>query len=366
MKSFPTLYKRTSSGKTQIWFAEVDGNRYRTTTGQINGKKTTTMWTVAEPTNVGRANEMTAEQQAVSEVESMYTKKRDQGYKDDANDIDNIFQFKPMLATKWDNRKDKIEHNVVEIQPKLDGIRCIVRADGMWTRTGKEITSCPHIFEAVKHLFAQDPKLILDGELYNHAFKNDFNQITSLVKRQKSTQADYDKTAELVQYWVYDVARTADFTQRFAYLENMFKGNQPSCVVITPTRRISIDRVDDVAMGYIEEGYEGAMIRLPGTYKNKRSINLIKWKEMQDAEFTIVDVVEGSGNRSGVAAAVTLRLDESGRTFNAGCIGNVNYCRNLLENREEVIGQPGTVVFQNYTPDGVPRFPKLKTIRDYE
>lgn len=31
MQTFPTLYKRTSAGKVQIWFAEVDGDRYRTT-----------------------------------------------------------------------------------------------------------------------------------------------------------------------------------------------------------------------------------------------------------------------------------------------------------------------------------------------
>ncbi len=30
-------------------------------------------------------------------------------------------------------------------QPKLDGIRCVVDKNGMWTRAGKPITSCPHI-----------------------------------------------------------------------------------------------------------------------------------------------------------------------------------------------------------------------------
>lgn len=86
---------------------------------------------------------------------------------------------------------------------------------------------------------------------------------------------------------------------------------------------------------------------------------------MQDAEFTILDIQEGDGNRGGIAARVILDLG-NGRNFAAGLIGNVAYCTQLLIEREQHIGNRGTVVFQNYTPDGVPRFPKFKTVRDYE
>lgn len=113
---------------------------------------------------------------------------------------------------------------------------------------------------------------------------------------------------------------------------------------------------------FIEAGYEGAMIRTTGKYENKRSNTLIKWKEFQDEEFDIVDIQEGDGNRSGMAARVVMRLSD-GRTFSAGLIGNVDYCRQLLQERDEHVGKLGTVVFQNYTPDGVPRFPKFKSVR---
>ena len=58
-------------------------------------------------------------------------------------------------------------------QPKLDGIRCVVDKNGMWTRAGKPINSCPHIFESLKKFIEDNPNMIIDGELYNHELKAD-------------------------------------------------------------------------------------------------------------------------------------------------------------------------------------------------
>ena len=129
---------------------------------------------------------------------------------------------------------------------------------------------------------------------------------------------------------------------------------------------VAPEDVDDKAAEYIELGYEGAMVRIKdGLYENKRSKNLIKWKEFIDEEFKILDFLEGDGNRSGLAARATMEL-RNGRTFSAGIIGNLDYCRQLLIEKDQHIGKLGTIIFQNYTPDGKPRFPKFKCIRDYE
>ena len=367
MQTFPTLYKRTSAGKVQIWFAEVDGERYRTTSGQQDGKKTTTEWTVAKPKNEGRANATTAEQQAVAEVEAEYEKKLARDYHMSADRIDQAMRFKPMLATKWSDRKDKVSGKV-HMQPKLDGMRCIAKLDGLWTREGKPIYGAPHVHEQLKPIFDRYPDLVIDGELYNHDLKDDFNQIVSAAKKQKPTEEDLAVSREKLQYWVYDLpSHVADFEQRTRVLQNIvdLHLNVKDSIVITPTLETFAEDIDKIASEYIEAGYEGAMVRLPGKYENKRSNNLIKWKEMQDEEFVIVDVQEGDGNRSGMAARCVMRLSD-GRTFSAGLIGNMDYCRVLLADRDQVIGKKGTVVFQNYTPDGVPRFPKFKGVRDYE
>ena len=366
---YPTLYKRTSAGKVQTWFIEVEGDRYRSTSGQLDGKKTTTEWTVAKAKNVGRANATTPEQQAVAEVEAEYEKKLARDYHRTLNSVDTQMRFKPMLATKWTERKDKVTDSVVFVQPKLDGIRCILNKDGMWSREGKPLLGTPHIKEIIDDLygefFVRNPNLVFDGELYNHEFKDDFNKIVSAVKKQKPSAADLQTARELIQYHIYDVPSmvNTDFKIRNAALIQNWMYHES--LVRVHTVETCITMVDELAAQFIEEGYEGAMVRLNAPYENKRSKTLMKWKEFQDEEFIIVDIQEGDGNRAGMAARVILALP-NGETFSAGMIGNVEYCRQFLADKDRHIGKMGTAVFQNYTPDGVPRFPKFKAVRDYE
>ena len=363
MQVFDTLYKRTSTGAVQIWFMEVDGDKYRSTSGQIDGKKTTTEWTVAKPKNEGKANATTAEQQAIAEVEAEYKKKLKRDYKRDLDAIDTIERFKPMLADKWGDRKAKVTQQYVHMQPKLDGIRCIAKKNGLWTRNGERILGAPHIHDQLQPLFDRMPDLILDGELYNHEFKDDFNAIVSCVKKTKPTEEDLKLSAERIQYWVYDMPSEGNFEKRFNRLQTIVTGI--ANVVLTDTLLVATTLVDKHAAEWIELGYEGAMVRLPGKYENKRSKTLLKWKEFQDEEFPIVDIQEGDGNRSGMAARVIVSLPD-GRTFSSGIIGNVEYCKQLLADRDTHLGKLATIVFQHYTPDGVPRFPKFKSMRDYE
>ena len=183
MEKYGTLYKRTSSGKVQIWFIEREGSRYRTTSGQMDGKLVVSEWTQAKTKNTGKSNETSPEEQAISQIESIYEKRLKQSYFESITDIDEETYFKPMLAAKWKDVKDKITAKSVMMQPKLDGMRCIAKADGLWSRNGEPIISAPHIFEAIAPMFVDRPDLILDGELYNHDLKDDFNTIMSCVKK---------------------------------------------------------------------------------------------------------------------------------------------------------------------------------------
>jgi DNA ligase-1 len=115
----------------------------------------------------------------------------------------------------------------------------------------------------------------------------------------------------------------------------------------------------------MEEGYEGQMIRINSKYENKRSKFLIKRKEFIDEEFEIIDILDGKGNREGLATKVIFK-NKDGSTFDTGVIGNDEYTSSLLSNKLKYIGKKATVVYQNLTPDGAPRFGKMKIIRDYE
>ena len=77
---FETIYKATKGGKTQEWTIEVVGNKYRTISGQTDGKKITNEWTVVYGKNEGRANATTDKEQCMKEANAKRIKKLESGY----------------------------------------------------------------------------------------------------------------------------------------------------------------------------------------------------------------------------------------------------------------------------------------------
>jgi len=355
-----TLYSRSTKGKINEHIIEVENNKYRTISGFTDGKKTTTKWKVCSSKSY-----CTAEEQALKEAKTMHRKKIERGASENISDIDSETYFEPMLAEDWDKLKKKPSFPLFS-QPKLDGIRLIVqmRGDGMWSRTGKKIVSAPHIYEALKHLFIDNPDLIFDGELYADKFANDFNAICSIVKKTKPTLQDLLDSANVIQYHIYDLPSCDNtFVKRFKTLFNM---NLPTCCVVVSTEQV--DNENDL-MAYYEDyvnmGYEGQIIRLDEKYENKRSGNLLKHKSFIDEEYTILDIIEGIGNKTGMVGSFVFQNKE-GEIFNSSPKFNWEVCKEMWDNRNELIGKEATVKYFNLTPNGIPRFPYTISIRDYE
>jgi DNA ligase-1 len=354
------LYQRALKNKVNTWEIEVMDNCYRTITGFEDGKKTISDWTICAAKTY-----CTAEEQALKEAQASYNKKLELGYFEDINDIDESTLFKPMLAAKYEDVSITFP---CYTQPKLDGIRCIVKADGMWTRNGKKIVSCPHIFEELETVFEMYPDLIFDGELYNHQFKHDFNKITSLVKKTKPTKDDLAESAELVEYHIYDLPSSDKrFEIRLEDLEDLmndlFNCFSSSSVVYVQTEEVfDQEKLDELYSEWIEDGYEGQMIRVYGSfYENKRSKSLLKRKEFEDDEFQILSVNEGSGKLAGRVGNMMFK-SKSGHYFSSTVNGTQEYLSELWENKEELIGKLATIKYFNLTPDGIPRFPKVISI----
>lgn len=359
----PMLYSRTSTGATQTWEIEIQENKYRVTTGQVDGKKIVSEWTVCGNKNAGRANETSPSEQAELEARAKWKKKIESGYNEDPSKIDEMPFTEPMLAKSFDDYAEELKYPVWS-QPKYDGIRCIATADSLKSRGGKTFASVPHIAEALRPLFDQFPDLILDGELYCDKFSNDFNRICSLVKKAKPTVEDFQESESSIEYWVYDRVHNADFLGRMDFLiKHLPQGKH---IKLVPTKgvkdRAELDRLYET---YMSEGYEGQMVRLNTAYEQKRSRSLLKRKEFKDSEFEILDVIEGDGNKSGMAASMLFR-NYSGQEFNSNIKGNREYLRSLLKSKSDVIGRQATVKYFNLTPDGIPRFPYVIAIRDYE
>jgi DNA ligase-1 len=354
-----TLYKRATNGKVVEHTIEVENNCFRTISGYTDGVKTTSEWTCCSGKNIGKKNETTPNEQAMAEAKAMWTKRVELGNFENINDIDNEVYFSPMLAHKWEDRKDKIKYPAYS-QPKLDGIRCVVKSDGMWSRNGKRIVSAPHIFESIKHLFNENPDLILDGELYADKFANDFNAICSLVKKTKPTTDDLKASAESIEYWVYDIPSVDDvFSVRITTLWNMFNTGAfvgTKCTYVLTQMITDETEVQTYYEHYVDGGYEGQMIRTNEKYENKRSKSLLKHKSFIDEEYTILDIEEGIGNKTGMVGSFVFE-SKSGKRFNSSPKFNWEECTAMWNDRVNLIGKSATVKYFNLTPDGVPRFP---------
>ena len=355
-----TLHKRGSKGEIRAWAMELghdalaDTYGHRVVSGILDGTMTESGWNTTYGKNLGKKNATTACSQAVSEIANNYAIKRSRGYFDDPADVDKVEFTKPMLAQDYDKRKAKIDVTKgVYSQPKLDGIRCIARADGLWTRTGKPITSMPHIIEALAHLFDVDADLELDGELYNHDLKDDFNTITSIVRKEKPDAAEVAKARDLVQYHVYDMpAHPGNFGERSTVLYGLIAN--PMIHFVPTIYVVSQDGLDHLNAEYVADGYEGQMVRLDAVYENKRSNTLMKRKDFITEEFPVTAMEEGNGNWSGCVKRFVVSLP-NGNTCEATPRGTQVALKALLESNK--VPDWATVRYFGYTPDGKLRFP---------
>lgn len=366
-----TIYKRSTTGKTLEWTIEVSSNKYRTISGYTDGVKTLSKWTVIQGKNIGRSNETTADEQAIKEAKALLQKKLDSGYVEDISFINDEKFFKPMLANKWEDYKDDIQYPIYS-QPKLDGIRCIVKKDGMWTRNGKKIISAPHIIDSLEPLFKKNPDLIFDGELYCDKLANDFNKICSLVKKTKPTAQDLIECAEVIEYHIYDLpSHNGNFLSRINQLNVMEQLNRDfhntKCKIVDTRVVYNEDQVTALYEEYIDQGYEGQMLRLSSKYENKRTKSLLKHKSFQDTEFTILDICEGEGNKTGMVGFMVFETD-GGDRFKSNLKADWELSKEIWNNKKEYIGKSATIQYFNLTPDGIPRFPYVVKIarEDYE
>lgn len=352
------IYKYDTKGKLRTWGIETDGDRYRTIAGLRDGKKVTSEWTYVVGKNIGRSNETSPEEQTLLEVASKYENKLSREYHNTIEGAEGGSHFfKPMLAKTYKNFPLWVKSYA---QPKLDGMRCIATAKGLFTRQGKRIISCPHIFEQLSEAFRENPNLILDGELYNHKLKDNFNKLMSLCKKQDPSVAELAESADKVQYHIYDCPSEAEksFGDRFIYLrdEIFMEYELQDSIKLTHTKFFQGNPEDLKAYNnfhskMISEGYEGTMHRLDSPYEQKRSGSLLKRKEFITEEFEVIELVEGQGNWGGVIKSVICKT-KGGKTFGAGLKGTRDYALSLIGQTFKT----ATVRYFELTPDGVPRF----------
>ena len=182
-----------------------------------------------------------------------------------------------------------------------------------------------------------------------------------MIRREKHTEETLAKSKKIIQYHIYD------FVNGETYLERYNKLAVP-CDYSNYLRMVAsytVDNIDDIQRKhehFVSLGYEGSMIRVADSlYEFKCSKNLIKFKDFQDAEFEILDILEGKGNNAGMAAKIRCRT-EDGKDFYPNMKGSFEFCREVLRKKDQYIGGQATVDYFGFTKYGVPKFPRAKKI----
>lgn len=305
-------------------------------------------------------------------------------------------RLKPMLAKNYDDRKRFLfplpgDTCKLMIQPKLDGKRAICRMDTttgkrcLESRGGKLYMGLEHITNQVSKMFSDD--ICLDGELFIHKlFRRsdgtfakescentvELQQVEVFQKLSEYTQHTAKKLNPervLVEYWVYDIYDLQKTNlQRFEMVKQGFKhpknGGNVVKLVETWISDTTPERIEQVHQEFVDKGFEGIMLRQPdGKYApGVHCTQLMKKKFTNDSEWKIIDAKESTGGLQD--GAVVWLCEKDGVQVWAKQMGNVDANRKLFVDRKKHIGKLVTLLYNDLTADGIPRFPRAKCFRD--
>lgn len=376
-----TLYK-----EEQIWTCNVvdygTHAEIEVLFGKNGGKIQKKITIITDGKNIGKANETTYLQQAISEAQSKVNKQKDKLY----SDVQAVLHFRsiprPMLAHTYEKHAHKIKFPCY-IQPKMDGVRCLALDPDMRSgpphrqhnpifvsRQGKKFSSLRHLADETSSLLntisvltnsVVKSSICLDGELYSNDLE--FQQIISAVKRDEPNEL-----TNKIEYHVYDLAtHTLTYKERMGVLMEAFDKVKPKLIINVQTYEIDSQKaVVGFHEAYVREGKEGAMLRnADGLYlKDKRSYDLQKVKSFNDDEFEIIDWSVDKNNH-----AVFTCVTKAGDKFDVKPSGDNEIRDWYTDNADKLIGTMLTVKFFGYTTgdNPVPRFPVgVKVKNEYE
>ena len=289
---------------------------------------------------------------------------------------------KPMLAYPVSDKPIDYS-NKISMQPKLDGVRCLIQSENVeyhepntgrlikaqavkaYSRTGKEWKNIDHILFNLKPWFALNPDIILDGELYNHDFKDNFEQIISMVRKTKPTDEARLESAKNVQFHCYDIIdETKTFQERYAFIQQVVPRNH--CIHHVKTQAVATESLAKVVhQQNLDNGYEGSILRTNDVYQCKRSHSLRKFKDFHDAEATLLAWVEGKGKRKGTVGKF-MAVDADGNEFGMPVMDKFDYLQKNFRKMRNWVGKTATFTYFERTKAGSYRHPLFKCIRDYE
>lgn len=365
IKDFPKLYEQSSTGKVKHWQISVTKESEKLSIitvmyGAGNSKIRVSESKITIGKNLGKSNETSAYDQAISEAEATWNKKKDKGYVEKLSQLQDEVLL-PMLAHRFQERKHDITYPAF-IQPKLDGVRCMAKKTNektikYYSRMGKEYTTLEHLTPDLLNLMLVGQ--VFDGEIYSHDYT--FQEAVSFIKKLRPE-------SKTLQYYIFDIVSNETFADRLYNMNVMEKhlGKNKSIKFLETELVATEDRIYEKHNEYVKAGYEGIIIRnVSGLYSlKKRSKDLQKYKEFKDEEFTVIGGVSSTGTE--VDCVIFNVKNKKGQEFAVRPRGSFEQRKLWLKDIKNLVGKSLTVRFQELTDDGIPRFPVGIGIRNYE
>ena len=365
----PWLYAKASSGDITVWRCWTQGGVLWVEWGKHGGKLQRKKFD-CEPKNPGKANATTAEEQAVKEAAAKFVKQRKKKYFLTPDDALTKLNLKPMLAKGWKDLSARAKSKMtwpVMCQPKLDGRRSFgLRRNGSagLLSRGGETYIVQHVIDDLEATLPEDA--VLDGELYIHGASRQY--IGSLITRPRAESVQ-------LEYHVYDVTQLSEQTVRSEHRPNIlsqwYAANSQfldSVKLVETTLAYSEADIIRLHDQWVEQGYEGAIVRLyGGLYRfAHRSGDLLKYKNFEDDEFEIISYTTGKPGSDWDNVPIFRCKMKTGVEFDVAPKGTAAERYQMLLEAPNLIGKMLTVRYQGFTDDGNLDFPVGIEIRGRE
>jgi DNA ligase-1 len=208
------------------------------------------------------------------------------------------------------------------ISPKLDGVRAVVVDGVVLGRSLKPIRN-----QRVQDLFGRKEFNGLDGELIvgDPTAKDAFRTTSSVVN-------SVDKERDVFFHVFDDFSNPEDpFRKRMELAFSKYRRHGNGMLWVRQMEVGTVEEMDHYERSYLEQGYEGAMLRDPlGRYKFNRSTSregiLLKVKRFVDRDCIVVDFEEllRNGNEAKInELGLTERSSHKENKSGAGILGSL-------------------------------------------
>ncbi len=292
---------------------------------------------------------------------------------------DLIPTFKVALANPYNVKRVDFQSGDWYGSRKLDGVRCICRKEmntvTFYSRSGKEFLTLDNLANEISKIGGD---FILDGEIcmVDKDGNEDFQGIMKQI-RKKDHQIDNPK------FFVFDYLTLEEFdnkvgtkplTERLSNGYDSLPENINSDMVeFLPQEQLTTEeQFTEMAKDAEEAGFEGIMVRKNVGYEGKRSHNLLKVKKFHDAEYTVLDAINGNirwtenGKQIERECLSSITIEHKGCKVNVGSGFSKEQREMYYESPQDIIGKTVTIQYfeesKNQNGGYSLRFPVLKHV----